>query len=404
MTTPGTRDAGLTTGEFGRRCGLSHKALRLYDMSGLLPPAHVDPLTGHRRYAAGQLDRRRAARGVLRRLGGHRRHRPVLPRRPAHRRDHPMTDLPDYSRQSRFSDPGRHAALLDPLPTAIGPLGAVVRNVLVHYRATDEPLSPAHLDEIDSRWVERILDADRSRFDIPLASPRPEGRRVAGCCRDFTLLTVAALRRHGVPARSRIGFADYFHESYHHDHVVTEFWDGDRWVVADSQLEPTPGGRFDVSDMPALTGGGATIGDPFVSAARVWTAYRRGEVDVDRYGVGPGLPFAGAWFVRNYVLNELAHRMRDELLLWDVWGLASLELGDELALIDGIAALLLAADAGDTAADRELAARYAADDRLHPSRRIACHSPTGALRAADLTTRAVTTTGTTPTPLITHTA
>jgi hypothetical protein len=185
--------------------------------------------------------------------------------------------------------------------------------------------------------------------------------------------------------------------------VVTEFWDGDRWVVADSQLEPTPGGRFDVCDMPALTGGGATIGDPFVSAARVWTAYRRGEIDVDRYGVGPGQPFAGAWFVRNYVLNELAHRMRDELLLWDGWGLVGLELGDELADIDGIAALLLAADAGDTAADRELAARYAADDRLHPLREVTCHSPTGALRTADLTTREVTTTGTT-TPPITRTA
>jgi DNA-binding transcriptional MerR regulator len=59
MSTPETRDAGLTTGEFGRRCGLSHKALRLYDLSGLLPPAHVDPYSGHRRYSADQLDRAR---------------------------------------------------------------------------------------------------------------------------------------------------------------------------------------------------------------------------------------------------------------------------------------------------------------------------------------------------------
>jgi DNA-binding transcriptional MerR regulator len=59
MSTPDTRDAGLSTGEFGRRCGLSHKALRLYDMSGLLPPAHVDPFTGHRRYTVEQLERAR---------------------------------------------------------------------------------------------------------------------------------------------------------------------------------------------------------------------------------------------------------------------------------------------------------------------------------------------------------
>jgi DNA-binding transcriptional MerR regulator len=49
----------LTIGEFGRRSGLSVKALRLYDLSGLLPPAEVDPVSGYRRYAADQLDRAR---------------------------------------------------------------------------------------------------------------------------------------------------------------------------------------------------------------------------------------------------------------------------------------------------------------------------------------------------------
>ncbi len=51
--------ASLTISEFGRRSGLSHKALRLYDMSGLLRPAEVDPTTGYRMYAAAQLDRAR---------------------------------------------------------------------------------------------------------------------------------------------------------------------------------------------------------------------------------------------------------------------------------------------------------------------------------------------------------
>jgi DNA-binding transcriptional MerR regulator len=49
----------LTIGEFGRRSGLSAKALRLYDVSGLLPPAEVDPVSGYRRYTPGQLDRAR---------------------------------------------------------------------------------------------------------------------------------------------------------------------------------------------------------------------------------------------------------------------------------------------------------------------------------------------------------
>jgi DNA-binding transcriptional MerR regulator len=54
-----TRRDALTISEFGRRSGLSHKALRLYDLSGLLPPAEVDPLNGYRLYAPEQLERAR---------------------------------------------------------------------------------------------------------------------------------------------------------------------------------------------------------------------------------------------------------------------------------------------------------------------------------------------------------
>ena len=45
----------LSIGEFGRQAGLTAKALRIYDETGLLRPADVDPVTGHRRYEAGQL-------------------------------------------------------------------------------------------------------------------------------------------------------------------------------------------------------------------------------------------------------------------------------------------------------------------------------------------------------------
>jgi DNA-binding transcriptional MerR regulator len=55
-------------GEFARRSGLSPKALRLYDRLGLLRPARVDPDSGYRWYAPGQLDQARLIAG-LRDLG-----------------------------------------------------------------------------------------------------------------------------------------------------------------------------------------------------------------------------------------------------------------------------------------------------------------------------------------------
>lgn len=46
----------LKIGEFSRRGRVSVKALRHYEAVGLLKPGHVDPATGYRYYAAGQLD------------------------------------------------------------------------------------------------------------------------------------------------------------------------------------------------------------------------------------------------------------------------------------------------------------------------------------------------------------
>lgn len=49
------RDRLLSSGTFARRSRLSIKALRLYDRSGLLVPADVNPATGYRRYRESQL-------------------------------------------------------------------------------------------------------------------------------------------------------------------------------------------------------------------------------------------------------------------------------------------------------------------------------------------------------------
>ncbi len=58
----------LTIGAFAKASRLSPKALRLYGELGLLPPARVDPVTGYRLYAPGQLEQARLV-AWLRRLG-----------------------------------------------------------------------------------------------------------------------------------------------------------------------------------------------------------------------------------------------------------------------------------------------------------------------------------------------
>lgn len=58
----------VSIGEFARLARLSPKALRLYDQSGLLPPARVDPATGYRWYSTEQLERARLV-ARLRQIG-----------------------------------------------------------------------------------------------------------------------------------------------------------------------------------------------------------------------------------------------------------------------------------------------------------------------------------------------
>lgn len=202
-----------------------------------------------------------------------------------------MTANPgQWRRHSPYSDPGRYSALLAELPDDVESLSAAARNVIAHYRAELPGLPLERRGEIDSRWLERILDLDQQRHAARLASPRDVASRVAGCCRDHSLFLTGALRTRGVPARNVVGFAGYFAPPFHHDHVVVEYWEGTHWVRTDPELTQ-PGYPFDVGNLP--TGSGA----PFETAAQVWRAYRSGAIDPDLYGVAPEHPLRGPDFI-----------------------------------------------------------------------------------------------------------
>jgi len=297
-------------------------------------------------------------------------------------------DPGQWARHSPYSDPGRHAAVLAALGTGPADVHAAATGLIAHYRAEVDTLDAHRLPTVDLRWLDAILTAGFALSPAPLAG-RPATARLAGCCRDHTLLGVGLLREHGIPARSRVGFARYFTPGFAHDHVVVERWDGRRWVRADPELDaafgaaPPAGEPFDPFDLP--TG----LDAPFATAAELWLAHRRDGLDLGAYGVARELPeLCGPDFVRGNVLLEVAHRRRDELLLWDVWGAELHEPPDDVAaLADEVADLLVRADAGDTVAETELGRRYAADPRLHPGRRIRTLSPLGRDGWTDLTTR-----------------
>lgn len=288
------------------------------------------------------------------------------------------TAVVDHAEHTPYSDPEDYGALLMVLPMEPAALSAAARNLIVHYRASGHELPKLTRDEVNSRWVAQILAADQRRHPWPLDRPREVTSRVQGCCRDHTLFCVAALRAHGVPARSRVGFAGYFVDGWHHDHVIVDAWLDGRWRRFDSEIDepraslPTP---MDIA--PESPGGSG-----FVTAAQVWAAYRRGDTDPDAYGVDPDMPvFRGPRFVFDEVIYEVAHRFGDEMLLWDAWGRigepGSPVSDEDARWLDGVAALLLAADAGDLEAESRLLAKYGADEGLHPGTTVLQASPFG---------------------------
>ncbi|MBE1875107.1 transglutaminase domain-containing protein [Myceligenerans pegani] len=331
----------------------------------------------------------------------------------------PAPSLGDWASHSPYSDPAPHTDLL----TAIAPEPAAVHAAacatVVHYRDQGLPggPTPEQWHDIDRRWLSSTLDAATERAPGPLDAPREPAQQVAGCCRDHTLFSLGVLRSHGVPARSRIGFAGYFEPGFGVDHVVVEHWDGARWVRWDPELAPGDEWDFDPYDMPVGVSRNpeSDLDQPFVTAAQAWLAIQAGAADPAKFGVAGVPELSGHGFVRRYVLLEVAHRHRDELLLWDVWGpgigavpddapeaagkeaaaaagLAGLDVSPEEfdALADELAHLLVAADVGDDIAAEELAELYEGDPRLHPGTRVGTYSPSERGGITDLATRTTT--------------
>lgn len=278
-----------------------------------------------------------------------------------------MPDLRDFARHSAYSDPGPLRPLLQQLPPELEDVCAAARNLIAHYRAELPELAEDRRSEIDSRWLRRILQVDQSRHPVLLTEPRELATRVAGCCRDHSLFVTGVLRERGVPARNVVGFAGYFAPPWRHDHVITEYWDGTRWISVDAELRPGDF-DFDVRDVPR--GPGAA----FETAAEAWLGYRSGDVDAEQYGVEPGArpPVQGPEFIASYVVFQVAHRYGDELLLWDAW---CPPLAPDV--LDRLAGLLVRADAGDDAAETELWQWYHGDPALKPGEAVTRYSPYG---------------------------
>ena len=260
----------------------------------------------------------------------------------------PMTDLGDCL------EPVTADRCSDPLGLCRRVQGLLVHEMLVALYGVDPPRE--RMDrELQLRSAASMVEAITRLDPSPLSTARPAGRRLVGNCRHFTVLSCALLRHHGVAARARCGFADYFERGRYVDHWLTELWreEEGRWVRVDVELDPVVTEAFAIGFDPEDVPPGR-----FLSGAEAWLRCARGDADPDRFGI---FDMWGRWFVQGNVVRDLAALNKEEMLPWDDWGVMGPSPPPEpvvTQLTDRAAAV---AAAGSWA---EVVDLYAAEDQL----------------------------------------
>lgn len=253
-----------------------------------------------------------------------------------------------YDRPGRLTDlEGVHSAAIGVLDTDPVAICTPVQGLVI------QPTDPGARDLPEDRQAENQVrpaaDLVARLYELapqPITGPREPHQRVVGTCRHFAVLACSLLRYRGVSARVRCGFATYFVKNRAVDHWIVEYrdHDGGRWI----RLDPEILGQEVVEHPEDLAQG------QFLTGAEAWIAFRRGEIDADRFGVY-GTENWGPAEIRGNLVKDLASLNKVEMLPWDEWGrMTEAYEGatgpDYDSLLDDVAAVCAADDTAAIAA------------------------------------------------------
>lgn len=255
-----------------------------------------------------------------------------------------------------------------------------------YIKAQEYPQKTAYMADL----LDKALELNKSNLSIP-RHPRD---RVIACCREFATLMCAFLRAKGIPARSRCGFAVYFGwNEICEDHWICEFWDGERWIMADSQIDPLQQSCIRQWALNSVQDNKSILQrikqfnprdlkpDEFITAGRAWKLCREGAANPGNFGIScPIRPewgidsLYGLWFVRGQLLRDFAALNKVETvpylvrickgLDWKPWRLVNLKdnelTKDDYLLLDTIAELTTDIDTND----KEIHQKYKGNKEL----------------------------------------
>jgi len=160
-----------------------------------------------------------------------------------------------------------------------------------------------------SDLLNEIINADQRSLTIPRL---PENRVVGDCCR-FSTLSCAILRAKGIPARARCGFSVYLGwKGSLEDHWIVEYWNGNRWVMNDPQIDPFQlsqlkkwgYNQLSIQSEPHIPNPHDLTIHDFIVAGKAWQMCREGAISPNICGIDD---LHGLWFVRGALLRDFAN-------------------------------------------------------------------------------------------------
>lgn len=228
-------------------------------------------------------------------------------------------NLDFYVQQSVITDPRQYGKKLNALPENPEELLNIVQGLVIHGalgKLYGIKFSKKQSDEELLRIVPQMLEAIFRLDHRSLTEAREPKQRLVGMCRDYALLLVSFMRHKKIPARLRVGFANYFDsELMFEDHWVAEYYHAkqNRWIRVDAQVDDVQRKyydiTFDTSDMDSNSN--------FLLGGEAWIKSRLGERHPEDFGYNKN--WKGWHSVKGNLLHDFNCLQGFELLPWDLW-------------------------------------------------------------------------------------
>jgi hypothetical protein len=217
-----------------------------------------------------------------------------------------------YASQSIYSEPGQYREILMQGGGEPGAIARWISSFMQHPRGAESKergFTPEQAADLGLRSVNEILAVavKRNLFEGDATQAK-----IGGLCRDFAILAASGFRARGIPARLRVGFADYIVPDFWEDHWLCEWHDGRQWKRLDVEFASGGEAAFNALDVPR---------ERFLTASEAWFRIKDEPGIASRFGVS-SLNLGGEWFVAGSLCREIAALRKLELKPWDYWGLS----------------------------------------------------------------------------------